>query len=94
MVTLCGTYTRALTVENVCVWVCVCVCCVQCQNADDWEGCRESLIQRYRFVLSQAQQTRDKGDCEEECDDKGCQSLSAGNRRVLGFGVRIPREEL
>jgi len=48
----------------------------------------------YVLYMIQAEQTRDKGDCEEECDDKGCQSLSPGNRRVLGFGVRIPREEL
>ena len=66
----------------------------ECQNADDWDGCRSALVERYKFILGQADRVKEKGDCEEECDDHGCKSLAPGNRRVLGFGVRIPREEL
>lgn len=67
---------------------------LECERADEWDLCRRELVERYKFILGQAEAVKDKGDCEEECDDKGCKSLAAGNRRVLGFGVRLPRDEL
>jgi len=46
------------------------------QNADEWDNCRAALVARYKFILGQAEHMKDKGDCEEECDDHGFLSRS------------------
>ena len=65
-----------------------------CTVAEDWDACTERLHETYRSIVAQSDKVREKGDCEEECDDKSCSSLSEGNRRVLGFGFRIFNDEL
>mmetsp|Transcript_53139 Transcript_53139/g.125745 ORF Transcript_53139/g.125745 Transcript_53139/m.125745 type:complete len:221 (+) Transcript_53139:3-665(+) len=66
----------------------------ECEPVDDYDACQDALRNRFRKIISGATSIREKGDCEEECDDHGCVSLAEGNRRVLGFGIRLPREEL
>jgi hypothetical protein len=66
----------------------------ECEPVDDWDACQEKLRERFRALLSASTAVREKGECEEECDDHGCVSLAEGNRRVLGFGMLLPRDEL